>query len=202
MGLGTFFENRKILSRAEDEITLDADFLWLSIIASVLATMAILMDDQYILIGAMLVAPFLDPIISFVGFAILGKLRDAVLAFVTLMFVYAISIMSAMITYLLAELVGFVPEVVVYEPATGGEYFVVAILLGIIGSLMWIWPKTSNTLAGLSIGISLVPPLANIGRALALWDVQALNVSAQAFLISLGGVLIGSFLVLYFRPKD
>lgn len=57
---------RKLKERAIEEIKLDADLILLSTLSGLIAAYGIKIDSIFVLIGAMLVAPFFDPIISVV----------------------------------------------------------------------------------------------------------------------------------------
>lgn len=198
-GLKQFFERRDIKQKAEEESTIDVDVVIMVLISGVLAAFGIQLDNMFVLIGAMLVSPLIDPIISVISFLHLGEIRDSLQALGRLLILLLMTVIVAFIVFVGFELANFAPADPSYTPFTGGEYFFVALLLGIVGTLLWFWPDSSNTAAGLSMAISLVPPLANIGRGLALVDLVLLKTSALSTVINVLGLMAGAALVFWLK---
>jgi hypothetical protein len=146
----------------------------------------------------MLIGPFFDPILSIV---VLGadkkkekKILDAVLS---LVLITVIGIAVGVFQFLIIR---FFTDFTVLEILPSGfvESFIVAVLLGGVGMFLWVWPKTSNTSAGVSIAIFLVPPLVNVSIGLVYCDLVTILYYLSMFLINCLGIIVGSFLVLQF----
>jgi uncharacterized hydrophobic protein (TIGR00271 family) len=197
-GIERLFERQNIKNKAQEESKLDADLVTLALISSVLAAFGIQLGNEFVLIGAMLVSPLIDPIISVISFLHLGEWRKSLGALARLIFVLFLSLLVALIAFLVFELVNFTPRVS-YTPFVGVEYFFVALLLGLVGTLLWFWPNSSNTAAGLSMAISLVPPLANISRGFALLDQSLITESVFSTCINIVGLMVGAALVFWLK---
>jgi uncharacterized membrane protein len=73
--------------------------------------------------------------------------------------------------------------------------------LGIVGMLLWIWPRMYNTGAGVVIAISLVPPIAYSTLYL-VYGLYDLSINYfLAFGVNLVGILIGGAIVLFFYKR-
>lgn len=191
---------KDLIKRATEEIKADEDLILLSVFAAILSAIGIYFNDTPILIGSMIVSPFFNPIVSFCTLLWSknkGK-RIAVRNFVL------ITVISLLISVVLFSILSFfnIESDSVYEPNLGPEYLFAAVILGMTGTFLWIWPNMSNVGVGVSIAISLIPPLVNISRGLVLADMNMTWKSILAFLLNTVGILIGSLIVLIIKfPK-
>lgn len=189
-----------LITRAKEESKTDIELIILSIVSATLASLGIALNDNFIIIASMLIAPFLEPMISFVVLFKAQNLKgiiNSVRAFFVIFVIGAIT--SSIVFYLLSLKYDF--ENVSYFPKTNFEYFIIAIILGAVGMLLWIWPKMSNTSAGLAIAISLMPPLANVGRSIILLNSTKFFSSVGSFFINVIGIIIGAMLVLFLKKS-
>jgi uncharacterized membrane protein len=67
--------------------------------------------------------------------------------------------------------------------------------------LLWIWPKSSNTSAGVAVAISLVPPIANTMFSLFWGYTEHAKYNIFIFLINILGIFVGSILILTIYSK-
>lgn len=192
------FKLKDLSKRAVEEIKPDEDLIILTIISILIAGFAIYMNNIPLLIGSMLIGPFFDPILSIVVLGIEDKKEERVLhAVVSLLLMIVIGVFVGVIQFLIIRyFTNFVPLEVI--PLGFIESFIVAILLGAVGMFLWVWPKASNTSAGVSIAIFLVPPLVSISIGIVYCDLVSIAYYSSMFLINCLGILIGAFLVLKF----
>jgi hypothetical protein len=146
----------------------------------------------------MLIGPFFDPILSIVVLGIEHKREERVLrAVMSLLLMIVIGIFTGVVQYLILNyFTDFIPLEVL--PLGFIESFIVAVLLGAVGMFLWVWPNASNTSAGISIAISLVPPLVNISIGLVYCDLVSISYYSSMFLINILGIIFGSYVVLQF----
>ncbi|MCB9790516.1 DUF389 domain-containing protein [Candidatus Nomurabacteria bacterium] len=192
----------KLETKAGEEIALDQDLIILTVIASMLAVLGIKMDSDYILIGAMLVSPLFDPIISSAIFLISKNKEKFYKSLKSLVIIVLIGILSsiAMWTFL-SFLDHTATQAYVLQSFTVFDIGLVAFLTGIVGTLLWIWPHRSNTSAGIAIAISLVPPIANIAAGVVSVNLNdAIKYSASLGL-NIVGIYLGALLVLEIYVK-
>ena len=179
-------------------------FAILLLLASIIATFGLLGDSLAVVIGAMIVAPLMLPIMG-------------------LAFVISIGDRSRMISTLLvslagmamAILVGFVltlPLAPLLHPQAIQQIMVrtaphlldlmAALATGMAGAFALARLDVSDTLPGVAIAVSLVPPLANVGILLALGEPALATGSLLLFLTNYLAILItGSavFVLMGFR---
>ncbi len=143
-------------------------FWLLLLLASAIATAGIAADSTATVIGAMIVAPLMRPIQGTMLATVLGDHRNLARSVV---------IMVAGATAAVA--VGFVLGLLVQVPMTaetnaqiagrvspGLIDLFAALAVGVVGSIALIRADISDTLPGVAIAISLVPPLCAAGLAL------------------------------------
>jgi uncharacterized hydrophobic protein (TIGR00271 family) len=189
--------SKQHIKRAENEVKRDADLFLLTVFASIVASIGIIFNNIYLIIGGMLISPLFDPIISIMVFLVENNWKKAlsslgtlvILIFISIALSQTIALSKLMYTQFPGHMLEFYPHIIT---------FFIAVVLGIIGAFMWIWPKTSNTIAGISVAISLVPPLSNIGIAFVNGQSHQMMMSMVTFCLNFFGILFGSFLVFYF----
>lgn len=192
------FKLQDLSKRALEEVKPDTDLIILTIISVLIAGFAIYMDNIALLIGSMLIGPFFDPILSIVVLGADKRTERRILdALLSLVLITVIGLAVGVIQFLFLEFFG---NFELLEITRFGflESFIVAFLLGAVGMFLWVWPKTSNTSAGVSIAIFLVPPLVNVSIGLVYCDLSTIVYYFSMFLINCLGIILGSFLVLQF----
>ncbi len=187
----------KLESRAENTVQWSEQIVVLTLTSSLLAVLAIYLENQFLLIGAMIVAPFIDPTISAVIFFLSKKYRNSGRALLKYAAISGLGFIVAVISFLLLEFAGREIGYSQFFVNLGVEYFLAAVLLGIVGSYLWVWKDTSNVGAGISIGISLVPPLVNSARGLVLLDLSVFLGSFTFFVFNTIGIMLGAYFVLH-----
>ena len=196
------FQAIVLKNRAAEETKRDKDLIILAVVSAVLAGFAIHMDSTPLLIGAMLIGPFFDPILSLVVLGILDRNRKKFFhALLLLMAMTLAGWLAAVLQFMfLKTFNGFeINEIINYGWL---EALIVAMILGGVGMLMWVWTKTSSLAAGVSIAISLVPPLVNTAIAFVFTNWEVFWHYSGLFLLNCIGILIGAFLVFKILVRD
>ena len=192
---------KTLVKRAEEEIKTDEDLIVLTLISSLLAGFGVALGNVFILIGAMLTAPFIEPMISMVVLFFSGDLKKATKALESMITILVISLMTTFLFFFLYSFID--PALHPFEMITipPFEALLIAILLGIVGMLLWIWPKASNTSAGVAIAISLLPPLTTVSLGIVIWDINVVTHSLFMLFVNLLGITFGSYAVLVLKYK-
>ncbi|MFC5996279.1 DUF389 domain-containing protein [Pseudonocardia hispaniensis] len=137
-------------------------------LAAVIAGAGVVADSTATVIGAMIVAPLMTPILGTTVGLVLAH-RHQVVSSVVL--VLAGALLVAAIGYALGLLVDF-PVVAANNSQVAGRVsprlidLVAALATGIVGAFALVRPDVSDTLPGVAIAISLVPPLSVVGLTL------------------------------------
>ena len=163
------------------------DFFLLVILSCIIATQGLLVDSAAIIIGAMLVAPLMSPIIGLGLSSLSGDdrmLRDATAALIRG------ALLAILISFILAWINRYLPLIVMQElpnevisrtkpsPIDLG----IALAGGAAAAFALAMPHISAALPGVAIATALMPPLCTIGIGLAM---GRMDVAGGAFLLFL-----------------
>lgn len=174
-----------------------ADFYLMVVLSVAMASFGLIMDSAAIIIGSMLIAPVLYPILSSaMGFIIFSD---------TLTFKSVKTLIKSMV---IAVATAFIIGIIFGDPdmirsaveiqsrtSIGINHILVAIVAGLASAFALVKPKMSETLPGIAISVALVPPLAVTGIGLAVFDFGMAKGSFALFAVNVIGVLIASALV-------
>ncbi len=173
------FEQRKvIIEEIADSSSPGFDFFLLVILSTSIATMGLITNSPAVIIGAMLVAPLMSPIIGIGLASIIGEdqlLKGAVSALLRgALLAVALSALLALVnSYLPFVTFQELPTEIVSRTHPSPLDLVVALAGGLAAAYSLTEPKLSAALPGVAIATALLPPLCTIGIGLALqqWDV-------------------------------
>jgi uncharacterized hydrophobic protein (TIGR00271 family) len=167
----TLTERTEVISQAGDLVRANTNYLVMVVLSSILASIGLLQSSAAVIIGAMLVAPLMSPLMGFgVGLS-LGDL--------TMMRKSAVTIVQGIFLVLLvAVFVGFISAFPLPTPemlARGEPTFLdmmVALASGVAGAFALARKDIPAALAGTAIAAALVPPICTTGLALALGNMD------------------------------
>jgi uncharacterized hydrophobic protein (TIGR00271 family) len=172
-------------------------FFCLLILAASIATFGILGDSLASIIGAMIVAPLMLPIMGLAFSVSIGD-RKAVLS----------SLLVSLGGIIIAIAVGFIltiPMASLFHPESIEQIMnrtaprlmdlLAALVTGLAGAFALSRKDVSDTLPGVAIAISLVPPLANVGILLALGRPDLASGSLLLFATNYFAILLTGSLI-------
>ena len=143
----------------------NAEYFVLLLGSCFIATLGLLKSSAAIIIGGMLIAPLMVPILSFSLSIIWADKRLFANAFLSLILGILISIfLSALVAY-------FVPnfsmnsEIIARVELDLYDIFI-ALASGFIGAYAFVNPKISSSISGVAIAVALMPPLCVVGICL------------------------------------
>ena len=174
-----------------------ADFFLMVILSVLMATFGLLLNSDSVVIGSMLIAPILFPILSvslgvtmsdfkliyrslytLLKYVIYGIFASAI---VTLFFKTDPSINSSQ-----SLLISLKPSLI---------YVAIAIVAGIAASFSMVKPRLSEMLPGVAISVALIPPLAATGIGIAYFNWNIISNSFMLLAINFIGVIFASMMV-------
>ncbi len=197
---GESWFKKSLSKRASLEIEKKKILIVLTIVSGLLAGFAINLNNNFILLGAMLIAPFLNPIISMMVFLFCGKFLKLLRALLTLVLITTVIFF---INFILIKLIpaSTIPNTNFLRELFYVNHFFVAVLLGAFGMFLWLWPKIPALSSAVSIAISLAPPLAFSARFLAEGNLELFWSFLQVFVLNLLGVMLGTMLTLFYKQR-
>lgn len=180
------------------------EYYILTILSTVIATAGLIMGSTAVVIGAMIVAPLMTPILALSLGVVWGDLRLMRNSLVSIMYGSFLAVLiSAFMAFLLPE-VAYTDEIL--ARARPGLYdIVVGVASGLVGAYGFANKKVSSSLVGIAIAVALLPPLCTVGIGLGFLDVQVAAGALILFIInlatiSLAGALV--FWILQIHPFD
>jgi uncharacterized hydrophobic protein (TIGR00271 family) len=192
-----------------DSCTPDFDFFLLVVLSAVIATLGLLTNSAAVIIGAMLVAPLMSPII---GIGLASLTGDARLFRDSSVALGRGAIMAIMMAVLLAWSNRYLPFVtlqdlpseVLSRTRPSPIDLTIALAGGMAAAFALAMPSISAALPGVAIATALMPPLCTVGIGIAMgrWDVAGgalLLFLTNAVTIAFAGMLV--FFGLGFAPK-
>ena len=191
-----------LFTNLREESRLSATFLTLLILSTLIATFGLFVNSSSVIIGAMLLAPLMQPIISLS----MGVLRqDGALlgsgAKTIAVGVLAV-IMTAALTSLLTPIERLTPEMAGRLSPTILDLFI-AIVSGVAAAYVKSNEKIASSLAGVAIAVALVPPIAVSGIGLGWGEWHMFYSAFLLFVTNLVGIVLAAaltFTVLGFSP--
>jgi uncharacterized hydrophobic protein (TIGR00271 family) len=188
--------SRQLLRREfEAEARCDQEFLVQSVAATLIASLGLLANSAAVVIGAMLVAPWILPLRAAAYAVLRGQLALVGRALLTLA-------IGAVSTFALAALLGRL----VGLPIFGSEVIArtspnlldlgIALVAGAIAAYAKVRRKAVSALAGTAIAVALVPPVCTSGLLAAAGQWALAGGAALLFLTNLLGILSGALITL------
>jgi APA family basic amino acid/polyamine antiporter len=190
-----------------EEISLGAqpgvNYFVLIVLSCIIATLGLLLNSAAVVIGAMLVAPLMSPIMAFSLGLVLSDVRLLRLSIEAVFKGVALAVIIATFIGVLSPFKELTGEIMARTQPTLLD-LAVALASGMAGAYAMAREDVSAALPGVAIAAALMPPLGVVGLGLSLGDAR---VAGGAFLlfvaniaaISLAGVIV--FMLLGIRPQ-
>jgi len=167
-------------------------FWVLLILSTTIATLGILADSTAVVIGAMLVAPLMTPILAVSAGIVNGWVKRVSTAFAT---VAAGVIVSVTVAFVVAS---WAPQLI--PPASNSQILsrisptlidmMIAVAAGAAGAYATIDKRVSSSITGVAIAVALVPPLGVVGVMLRDGSYSDAGGAFLLFLTNLVGIIL------------
>jgi uncharacterized hydrophobic protein (TIGR00271 family) len=172
-------------------------------LSCIIASLGLLLDSAAVVIGAMLVAPLMSPILAFSLGMVLGDVRLIRLSVEAVFKGVALAVIIAIFAGIFSPFKEPTNEIMARTQPTLLD-LVVALASGMAGAYALARKEVSAALPGVAIAAALMPPLGAVGLGLALGKPQVAGGAFLLFLtnlasISLAGVLV--FILVGVRPE-
>lgn len=172
------------------------DYFFLVILSSAIATLGLIGDSPAVIIGAMLVAPLMSPILgvglgSITADTLLARRSSSALIRGALLSILLSTLLTLSNIYLpFVPSVLEVPREVLIRTSPNANDLIIALAGGLAAAYALAQPHLSAALPGVAIATALMPPLCTIGVGIALgrWDL-----AGGAFLLFLTNAVTIAF---------
>jgi len=191
-----------LFSNLREESKLSAPFMILLILATMIATFGLFINSSSVIIGAMLLAPLMQPIVS-LSMGVLRQdnklqidgLRTIFIGVLTVLVTAAMISVFTPIERMTTEMSGRLSPTIL-------DLFV-AIVSGAAAAYAKSNEKILGSLAGVAIAVALVPPLAVAGIGMGWGDLHMFSSAFLLFVTNLVGIVLAAaltFVLLGFSP--
>lgn len=183
------------------------DFFLMVILSVLMATFGLLLNSAAVVIGSMLIAPILSPILSLSLGVVLSDMPLIFRSVYTLIKSMVLSVVAAILVTLFfsSNLKDLTTEILARtEPSLA--YGAIAVIAGLAASYAKVKPHLNETLPGVAISVALIPPLAAMGIGVARVDWFIISNSFLLFVVDVIGIIFSSMIVfslmnLYIKRK-
>ena len=196
----------EVTQRAYEDSELNWTYGTFMTLATVIATIAIVLDSQILVIGAMVLGPEFGAVAA-LGVALVRR-RPTLLrrAATTLVTGFVAAIVTTTVAVLVAKALGWVTLDDVTGPRPGTDFiyfpdkwsFIVAVIAGAAGVLSVTSARTGG-LSGVFISVTTVPAAGNIALGLAFGAWSEVGGSAVQLALNLAGMAIAGWATLAFQ---
>ncbi|PIT90173.1 MAG: hypothetical protein COU22_03640 [Candidatus Komeilibacteria bacterium CG10_big_fil_rev_8_21_14_0_10_41_13] len=150
--------HQKVLAQIKESAKPDLDFFVLTIFAAVIITLGLILNNSSVVIGGMLMAPLVWPILAFALAMVKGSLRLFQDSLWTLVKATLSILLVAYVIGLFSPFNDFGVEVISRTQPTLLE-LVIALASGFVAAFVISYPGLGSFIAGVVIASAIVPPL-------------------------------------------
>jgi uncharacterized hydrophobic protein (TIGR00271 family) len=179
--------------------TNDYGYYLFLILSVIITTSGLMVKSAPVIIGGMIIAPILTPMLA-CGLSVL------LLEFKGFVHALTIVLISSVIAFILSSAMTFAvifiePEASVFEYShalvSPGLYILIAFSAGIAGAFAFVKSHLSSSLSGVAVSASLMPPLCSIGIGTVLKNEILVRDSLIIFLFNILGIVLASTVVFW-----
>ena len=193
-----------LFTNLREESKLNQNFMVLLILATMIATFGLFINSSSVIIGAMLLAPLMQPIVSLS----MGVLRQDTSLEINGAKTIAIGVLAVLVTAAIIAL--FTPiERLTSEMAGRLSPTILDLFVAIVSGAAAAYAKSNEkilgSLAGVAIAVALVPPIAVAGIGLGWADWHMFSTAFLLFITNLVGIVLAAafvFVLLGFSPLN
>jgi len=172
------------------------DFFLMVILSVLMATFGLLIGNSAVVVGSMLIAPILYPILGLSMGIIMSDYLLISKSFLTFLKASILGIIvSAGVTLLFSSQVGGNTPEILSRTQPSLVSFMIGAVAGFAAAFAIVKRKLNDMLPGVAISVALIPPLAVVGIGLARFDMEVLLNSFLLFIINAAGIIFTAVIV-------
>lgn len=195
-----------VAQQSYDDSELDWTYLSFMTLATMLAAIAIIVDSQILVIGAMVLGPEFGAVAALGVALVLRRFVLLAAAARTLVLGFVVAIAVTVVFALVGRLLGWISIGDVTDPRPGTDFiytpdkwsFIVALIAAAAGVLA-VTSARAGGLIGVFISVTTVPAAENIALGVAFGAGSAIWTSLAQLLLNLAGMALAGWLTLAFQ---
>jgi uncharacterized hydrophobic protein (TIGR00271 family) len=188
-----YIDHTAVLERLIRESSPRKTFQMLIIVSSVIAALGLLNDSAPVVIGAMLVAPLLWPVLGLSMGILVRDWRMIKLSIMSILLSIVFAVTTAVIITQFYIPLG--TSVQILQQTSYSFMLPVAIAAGIAASFALVYESVREAVTGVAISVALLPPLVTVGIGLGGTNWEYVIRATEVFLVNLLGILVTSFII-------
>jgi len=172
--------------------TPDFDYFYLIGLSTLMATLGLLLNSGSIVIGSMLIAPLMYPILGVSLGLVMMEFNITLLsrALSTLTKSLAAGlVLSVVAAFFFGDDAMYHTAEVMARTIPSHLHLLVAMVAGAAVAYMLARPEWGDALPGVAIAVALIPPLATVGIGIAAWSAVIIKGAAMILLLNLFGII-------------
>ena len=185
----------KLVDRLDSNSRFDFDFVALMSLATLIAALGLARDSGAVVIGAMLVAPLMTPLVA-IGLALVQAnerlLKDGIKS---VLLGFAVALLIGVVTGVCIKLGDPAYAISSQMSARDRPHFmdlIVALASGVAAAYAMGRPHLVSALPGVAIAAALVPPIATAGLSLAMGDFMLSAGASLLFFTNVIAIILGT----------
>jgi len=185
-------DKASLIRKLVENGTPDFDYFYLIGLSTLMATLGLLLDSSSIVIGSMLIAPLMYPILGVSLGLVMMEDNVSLLQRAILTLVKSLGIglgLSVVAAYFFGDPDSYASAEVMARTVPSHLHFLVAIVAGAAVSYMLARPEWGDALPGVAIAVALVPPLATIGVGIAAGSAMIIKGASMILFLNLFGII-------------
>lgn len=201
-------DKASLIRKLVENGTPDFDYFYLIGLSTLMATLGLLLDSGSIVIGSMLIAPLMYPILGVSLGLVMMNTNSSLLsrAITTLIKSLAVGLgLSILAAFFFGDATMYQTAEVMSRTVPSHLHLLVAVVAGAAVAYMLARPEWGDALPGVAIAVALIPPLASIGIGVAYWDVLIIKGATLILFLNLFGIIAVSvviFLLMNLSEKE
>lgn len=173
-----------------------SDFFLMLVLSVAMGAFGILLGSPVILIGSMLIAPLLYPLLSLALGIIIADEKLIGRSIYTLLTSFGLALAGgAVIGFLFSAQNATIAFALVVGESASLMYTLVAAIAGFAAAFAMVKPHLNESLPGVAISVSLVPPLAAAGIALSMLNWTVFSEALLLLAVNIIGIVFSAMVV-------
>lgn len=187
-------ERNKFCTKIIDASAPSEDYYFLIALSTLLVALGLLAENLILIIGGMLVTPLLSPILAVALGMVINVpkviIRSIRILLTSILFAFVVSLFTGLFS---AIDIDQLELIAIMKPSL--FTMIVAIVAGIVASFAWVKPGHNDTLPGIAVTVTIIPPLAAIGLTISHGEWALLRNVVSVFVLNLFGIVVASLVV-------
>lgn len=172
-------------------------YYFMLVLSTLIITPGIFLDDYGVLIGGMILAPLMIPVMSLSLSIVSGNVNGCLRSLRIFITSIAIALLASYaMTLVLDEAYGTLSWDPSHVPSAG-VYIFIAFCSGLAGAIACVKEDMAPAVAGVAAAVALLPPLCNAGIGLAMGKYVLMQSALVIFASNFAGVVMAACLVFW-----